>query len=65
MKQKIAVMLIMIMTATIIFSSFAYAEADNKVGIKILAGLDQLFFKSFTSRIFLVIDHFKRNVVFL
>ncbi len=35
MKQKIAVMLIMIMTATIIFSSFAYAEADNKVGIKI------------------------------
>lgn len=35
MKQKIAVMLIMIMTATIMFSSFAYAEADNKVGIKI------------------------------
>ena len=35
MKQKIAVMLIMIMTATILFSSFAYAEADNKVGIKI------------------------------
>ncbi len=35
MKQKIAVMLIMIMTVTMIFSSFAYAEADNKVGIKI------------------------------
>ena len=35
MKHKIAVMLIMIMTATIMFSSFAYAEADNKVGIKI------------------------------
>ena len=35
MKQKIAVMLIMIMMATIMFSSFAYAEADNKVGIKI------------------------------
>lgn len=35
MKQKIAVMLIMIMTATIMFSSFAYAEADNNVGIKI------------------------------
>lgn len=35
MKQKIAVMLIMIMTATIMFSSFAYAEADKKVGIKI------------------------------
>ena len=35
MKQKIAVILIMIMTATIMFSSFAYAEADNKVGIKI------------------------------
>ena len=35
MKQKIAVMLIMIMTATIMFSSFAYAEVDNKVGIKI------------------------------
>ena len=35
MKQKIAVMLIMMMTATIMFSSFAYAEADNKVGIKI------------------------------
>lgn len=35
MKQKIAVMLIMIMTVTIMFSSFAYAEADNKVGIKI------------------------------
>ena len=35
MKQKIAVMLIMIMTETIMFSSFAYAEADNKVGIKI------------------------------
>ena len=41
------------------------AGQNNKVGIKILAGLDQLFFKSFTSRIFLVIDHFKRNVVFL
>ena len=35
MKQKIAVMMIMIMTVTMIFSSFAYAEADNKVGIKI------------------------------
>lgn len=35
MKQKIAVMLIMIMTVTMMFSSFAYAEADNKVGIKI------------------------------
>lgn len=35
MKHKIAVMLIMIMTVTMIFSSFAYAEADNKVGIKI------------------------------
>lgn len=35
MKQKIAVMLIMIMTATIMFSSFAYAEADNRVGIKV------------------------------
>ena len=35
MKQKIAVMLIMIMTVTIMFSSFAYAEADKKVGIKI------------------------------
>ncbi|MBS6833260.1 MAG: hypothetical protein KH216_10660 [Clostridiales bacterium] len=35
MKHKIAVMLIMIMMATIMFSSFAYAEADNKVGIKI------------------------------
>lgn len=35
MKQKIAVMLIMIMMATIMLSSFAYAEADNKVGIKI------------------------------
>lgn len=35
MKQKIAVMLIMIMTATIMFSSFAYAEADNNVGIKV------------------------------
>lgn len=35
MKQKIAVMLIMIMMATIMFSSFAYAKADNKVGIKI------------------------------
>ena len=35
MKQKIAVMLIMIMTATIMFSSFAYAETDKKVGIKI------------------------------
>ncbi len=35
MKPKIAVMLIMMMTATIMFSSFAYAEADNKVGIKI------------------------------
>ncbi len=34
MKQKIAVMLIMIMTVTMIFSSFAYA-ADNSVGIKI------------------------------
>lgn len=35
MKHKIAVMLIMIMTVTMMFSSFAYAEADNKVGIKI------------------------------
>ena len=35
MKQKSAVMLIMIMTVTMMFSSFAYAEADNKVGIKI------------------------------
>lgn len=35
MKQKIAVMLIMIMAVTMMFSSFAYAEADNKVGIKI------------------------------
>lgn len=35
MKHKIAVMLIMIMMATIMFSSFVYAEADNKVGIKI------------------------------
>ena len=34
MKQKIAVMLIMIMTATIMFSSFAYA-ADDSVGIKV------------------------------
>lgn len=34
MKQKIAVMLIMIMTVTMIFSSFAYA-ADNSVGIKV------------------------------
>lgn len=34
MKQKIAVMLIMIMTATILFSSFAYA-ADDSVGIKV------------------------------
>ena len=36
MKQKIAVMLIMIMTATIMFSSFAYADAYNKDGIKIV-----------------------------
>ena len=34
MKQKIAVMLIMIMTVTMIFSSFAYA-ADDSVGIKV------------------------------
>lgn len=34
MKHKIAVMLIMIMTLMMIFSSFAYA-ADNSVGIKI------------------------------
>lgn len=34
MKHKIAVMLIMIMTVTMIFSSFAYA-ADNSVGIKV------------------------------
>lgn len=34
MKQKIAVMLIMIMTVTMIFSSFVYA-ADDSVGIKV------------------------------
>ena len=34
MKHKIAVMLIMIMTVTMIFSSFAYAD-DNSVGIKV------------------------------
>ena len=41
------------------------AGQNDKVGIEILAGLDQLFFKSFAGREFLVINHFKRNVVFL
>ena len=38
---------------------------NNKVCLEIPTGLDELFFKSFSSRKFFVINHLERNVVFL